>query len=149
MTKERPCRRDPLSKEQRSALMGRIRSTGTKPELAVASVLKSQRYCFVSHESTLPGTPDFVLPRRKLAIFVHGCFWHAHTCQRGRSMPKTRPAFWERKRRANVRRDRAARAALLRQGYRVLVLWECKAKDRSQILSLLRSALATNARRVK
>src|SRR5689334_19619411 len=106
--------------------MSRIRGTGTRPEELVEAILRSLRYRFVSHEPSLPGKPDFVLTRRKVAIFVHGCFWHAHSCRRGRSIPGTRTAFWQRKKDANVKRDRRAVSALRRLGFRVIVLWECK-----------------------
>jgi DNA mismatch endonuclease (patch repair protein) len=120
---------DKLSRATRSALMGRIRSCGTSPERRVASILRRMRYRFHSNDSRLPGTPDFVLPRRKVAIFVHGCFWHTHTCRRGMSKPATRAKFWERKRKATLARDRRALRALRMLGYRVVVLWECKLKD--------------------
>lgn len=81
------------------------------------------------HDTNLLGTPDFVLIRQALAIFVHGCFWHAHSCKRGRSKPSTRRDFWMSKKAANVARDRRAKLALTRLGYHVLVLWECELGD--------------------
>lgn len=119
--------------------MKAVRSKNTGPELLVAEALRSARFRFVQHDSTLPGTPEFVLVRHRVAIFVNGCFWHYHTCKRGRSIPATRRQFWESKKRKNQARDRKTRAQLRRRGYRVLVLWECKLTDLSRIKTMVRS----------
>jgi len=140
------CRSDSLSDVQRSALMALIRSKNTLPERLVAALLCSMRYRFASHDATLPGTPDFVLTRHKLAIFVHGCFWHAHSCRRGRSMPVTRRDFWEGKKKANVVRDRRAKASLRRLGFRVLTIWECQLRDENSIRASIRAGIATSRR---
>src|SRR5258706_480530 len=116
----------------RSEMMARVRSKGTRPEVAVLSIIRAARFQVSQHVRSLPGTPDFLLPRRRLAIFVHGCFWHAHSCRRGRSMPAVRRAFWQAKKAANRARDRRSTAALRRLGYRVLVLWECQLKDEAK-----------------
>ena len=104
------------------------------------------RYSFTSHDASLPGTPDFVLLRHRLAIFVHGCFWHAHSCRRGQSMPTTRRAFWRRKKDTNVARDRRATTALRRLGYRVLVVWECKLTNPHRLAFAIRAAVASARR---
>ena len=77
------------------------------------------------HDSQLPGKPDVVLHALHKIVFVHGCFWHMHRCKYGRVAPKTNRAFWEAKRRGNVDRDRKAIKALKRDGWKVLVVWEC------------------------
>lgn len=120
--------------------MTKIKSRGTRPERVVMLLIRSLRYRCRAHAADLPGTPDFVLSRRELAIFVHGCFWHAHSCRRGRSMPTTRRAFWVAKKAANVARDRRAKAALRKLGYRVLVIWECELQDPSAVKAKIRAA---------
>ena len=133
---------DRLSPTQRRRLMARVKSKGTRPEREIATLLCSLRYHFSSHDASLPGTPDFVLNRHKLAIFVHGCFWHAHSCRRGQSMPTTRRTFWRRKKDTNVARDRRATTALRRLGYRVLVVWECKLTNPPRLALAIRAAVA-------
>lgn len=84
---------------------------------------------FRLHRRDLPGRPDVVLSRHRAAIFIHGCFWHRHACPRGRSEPSTRRTFWRAKFAGNVDRDRRAVQALRREGWRVLVVWECQTGD--------------------
>lgn len=78
------------------------------------------------HRKDLPGKPDLVFPSRRIAVFVHGCFWHQHPgCGRAR-LPATRSDFWREKLEANVRRDTAAVAALEAAGWTALIVWECE-----------------------
>lgn len=105
--------------------MAAIRSANTKPEVRVRSALHAQGLRFRLHRKDLPGKPDIVLPKFRTAIFVHGCFWHCHSCKYGSVVPATRPEFWAAKRGGNVARDRKNRAALRKLGWRVLVVWEC------------------------
>src|SRR5580698_828784 len=104
--------------------MRKIRSKDTSPEQTVANHLRSMRFRFIMNDTTLPGKPDFRLIRHKIVVFVHGCFWHRHSCRRGRSQPKTRRAFWMGKLEANRRRDRRTIRELRSQGWHVLILWE-------------------------
>lgn len=107
--------------------MRAVRSKGTKPERLVYSWLSAHcRYTLQSNRADLPGRPDIVLPGAAVAIFVHGCFWHGHTCSRGGRLPKTNREYWSRKIARNRRRDRKAAADLREMGYRVFHLWECK-----------------------
>lgn len=117
---------DTLSKEHRSWNMSRIRSKHTKPELFVRSTLHSMGYRFRLHPGNIFGSPDIVLPRHKLVIFVHGCFWHRHKGCRFAYNPKSRIQFWQTKFRNNVERDKKVRRALKREGWKVLIVWECK-----------------------
>ena len=110
----------------RSELMGRIRGKDTGPELVVRRLVHALGYRFRLHRRDLPGSPDLVLSRHRKVIFVHGCFWHRHSCKRGQSMPATRVAFWSQKFRANQLRDRAALIELRRLGWRTLIIWECE-----------------------
>ena len=111
---------DRLTKAQRSANMSRIRGKDTTPELTVRSLLHRMGYRFRLHRSDLPGKPDIVLPKYQSVIFVHGCFWHMHSCRRGRSTPVTNARFWKAKREANRKRDRRNVQRLRRLGWRVL-----------------------------
>ena len=116
---------DRLSPEARSALMARIRGKDTRPELAVRSMLHAMGFRFRLHRRDLPGTPDIVLPGRRKAIFVHGCFWHGHRCGCAR-LPKTRLDYWGPKIAANRARDGRKAAALRREGWSVAAVWECQ-----------------------
>lgn len=84
---------------------------------------------FRLHRRDLPGRPDIVLPKFRTVIFVHGCFWHCHSCKYGSVVPATRAGFWASKRGGNVTRDRANVAALQKAGWRVFVLWECEVRS--------------------
>jgi DNA mismatch endonuclease Vsr len=123
--------RDPLSPEQRSELMGRIRAKDTKPEMVVRRLAHALGYRFRIHSSKLPGRPDLVFPARRKAVFVHGCFWHAHPGCRRAFSPKTRPDYWRAKLDANRERDARAVSQLEKQGWSVLVIWECEVGDPS------------------
>src|SRR3712207_4310609 len=96
---------DLLSPEQRSSLMRRVRRESTKPELVVRSKLHAMGYRFRLHRRNLPGTPDIVLPRRRIASFVHGCFWHGHEGCRRYRLPGTRTEWWADKIASNRARD--------------------------------------------
>jgi DNA mismatch endonuclease (patch repair protein) len=106
--------------------MKRVRRTRTAPEEAVAELLRWIGLRMRRNVSSLPGSPDFANKSRRIAIFVHGCFWHAHPgCDRAR-MPKANRTFWRTKLSANVARDERKRRALKAAGYRVTVIWECE-----------------------
>lgn len=125
---------DVHSPEQRSYNMSRIRSTNTKPELLVRSLVHRMGYRFRLHRKDLPGKPDLVLPRHRKVIFVHGCYWHMHRCRYGRVVPKTNTEFWQNKRQGNVKRDQRNLKQLRQDGWQVLVLWECWTRDAEQKL---------------
>jgi DNA mismatch endonuclease (patch repair protein) len=109
--------------------MARVGRRDTKPELMVRSALHRAGYRFRVCRSDLPGSPDIVLPRFRIVIFVHGCFWHQHPdCGRA-AKPKSNLAFWEEKLARNRERDITATAQLLAGGWRVLVVWECELRS--------------------
>lgn len=112
----------------RSRMMAGIRGKNTKPELIVRRYLHACGYRFRLHRRDLPGRPDLVLPKYKLAIFVHGCFWHRHEGCSYATFPKTRRLFWEEKLSGNVRRDQGQLASLNAMGWRVITVWECGLK---------------------
>ena len=108
--------------------MRRVGSKDTGPELTVRRLLTSLRLRYRLHRKDLPGAPDIVLPGRRLALFVHGCFWHGHDCKRGARAPKTNADYWRAKIARNVARDAASLAALADLGWRAEVIWECELK---------------------
>jgi len=124
-----PRGRFPDVPEKRRLLMGRVRGVDTKPEMVVRRTLHRMGLRFRLHRRDLPGRPDIVLPRHRVAIFVHGCFWHRHPGCRATTTPKTRAEFWAAKFDANVARDRLAETGLAAAGWNVLVVWECDTKD--------------------
>ena len=131
---------DTLSPIERSARMARIRSKDTKPELLVRKSLWAAGYRYRLHAEGLPGKPDMVLPSLGIAILVHGCFWHHHSCQKGR-IPERNAAFWRAKLETNKSRDRRNRATLRQAGWKVTVVWECSlstiARRKRQLAKLL------------
>ncbi len=120
---------DRITPERRSWNMSRIRCRDTMPEIRVRSILHRMGCRFSLRRKDLPGKPDVVLSRRKIAVFVHGCFWHRHGNCRNSVVPKTRTEFWISKLENNVKRDRGNISALRRLGWRVLVVWECELAD--------------------
>lgn len=117
---------DIYSIQKRSEIMSRVRNRDTKPELAVRSFLHRQGLRFRVQCRGLPGVPDLTFGSRRIALFVHGCFWHGHVGCRNASMPTTRRQFWENKILANRERDARNRAALEKLGWVVLEIWECE-----------------------
>ncbi len=113
-------------------MMSGIRGKDTKPEIVVRSFLHRSGLRFRLH-AKLPGKPDLIFPRYRIALFVHGCFWHRHRdCGRA-AIPKTRTGWWEAKFERNVARDRRNSRALRRLGWRVLTIWECETEDVSKL----------------
>lgn len=119
---------DCFTTQERSAVMRRVRSRGTGPETTVRRLLRARGVGYRLNRADLPGKPDIVLAGRRLAIFVHGCFWHGHDCARGARVPKANRAYWVAKVGRNRARDAAARAALRALGWRVETVWECELK---------------------
>lgn len=107
--------------------MSHIRSTGTKPEELVRKNLFARGFRYRKNVKELPGCPDIVLPKYKAVIFVNGCFWHKHDCSRF-VWPSTNEEYWHRKIEGNVERDKLCQEKLHKQGWKVLVVWECELK---------------------
>lgn len=134
---------DRLLPSQRSALMARVRSKDTAPELIVRKIVHALGYRFRLHGKDLPGRPDLVLPRHHAVIFVHGCFWHRHSDCRRASLPKSRTKFWHSKLARNSERDSIAHRQLRAAGWRVLVVWECQTKKLDRLRGRLSKFLST------
>lgn len=135
---------DTLTKENRSERMGRIKARDTKPEMIARRLVHSLGYRYRLHRRDLPGCPDLVFAKRRKVIFVHGCFWHRHSnsaCKLTR-LPKSRLDFWLPKLEANRERDKKNIEQLAKDGWGVLVLWECELKDHAFIKSRIESFLA-------
>ena len=124
---------DILTRKMRSVLMSRIRGVDTKPELFVRRALHAKGYRFRTHFRELPGRPDLVFTKRHAVIFVHGCFWHRHGCRKTYD-PKSRREFWREKFADNVSRDRRNQYLLARDGWRVLIVWECETESDDTLL---------------
>ncbi|HRN52125.1 MAG TPA: very short patch repair endonuclease [Gemmatimonadaceae bacterium] len=127
----------------RSRIMSAIRGKDTKPELQVRRAIHAAGLRYRLHTRDLPGSPDIVLPRLKTVVFVHGCFWHAHCCQR--SKPKTRAKFWAQKFETNQARDRRVRYFLKAAGWQVHVIWECELKREAPLRRLVRTLIRRRA----
>lgn len=134
---------DRLTPKQRSENMSRIRARDTRPERVVRSALQRLGYRFCRNRKDLPGTPDIVLPKHRLVIFVHGCFWHRHRNCRLSYNPKSNLAQWQDKFLANVARDHRVRQQLRRLGWRVRVVWECQTRTPDALAAKLRAILDT------
>jgi DNA mismatch endonuclease (patch repair protein) len=121
---------DTLSPEERSTRMGLVRGSDTKPEMMIRRLVHGMGYRYRLHISTLPGKPDMVFRSRGKIIFVHGCFWHRHPSSKCRlaRLPKSRLDFWGPKLERNRERDRDAVRSLKRDGWQVMIIWECQIK---------------------
>lgn len=126
---------DIWSKERRSAVMAKIKSRDTKPEWIVRRYLYSRGYRYRKNVKGLPGTPDIVLRKYGIVIFVHGCFWHGHEVDG--HMPRSNSDFWKKKIERNKLRDERNKAVLLKMGWKVMTIWECQLKPAVREQTLL------------
>lgn len=120
---------DTVDSKTRSYMMSRVKGKNTKPELIIRKYLHSQGFRFRLHVSNLPGKPDIVLPKYKLCIFIHGCFWHRHDNCKYATVPKTRTTFWINKLEYNKYRDIRVKLQLHGTGWRVFEIWACGLKN--------------------
>lgn len=137
---------DTLSPERRSWLMSRVAAKNTKPELIVRRALTALGYRYRLHRTDLPGKPDIVFPSMRKAIFVHGCFWHRHANCSGASTPKSNVVFWRTKFESNVERDKRNVRALRRNGWSVLIVWQCQTRNPERLTRRLERFLERQAR---
>ena len=115
---------DNVDTQTRSRIMSSVGQKNTRPEILLRSALHQAGHRYRVHVKGLPGTPDLVFSRFRGVVFVHGCYWHSHGCYKS-TVPKTNRDFWDKKFRANRTRDKRKCTDLQRQGWRVLVIWEC------------------------
>lgn len=132
---------DVYDADKRSAVMRQVKGSGTTPERTLRRLLTRLGARYRLNRKDLPGSPDIVLPGRRLAIFAHGCFWHGHDCARGARVPKTNRDYWLAKVGRNRIRDAAAAEALSGSGWRVEVIWECEMKDEAALADRLAALL--------
>ncbi len=128
---------DVVSPDVRSRMMAGIKGKNTRPEIQIRKLLFAAGYRFRLHRRDLPGTPDIVMPGKRIAIFVHGCFWHGHQGCKLAKIPSTRTDFWTAKIKANILRDRMAIDQLSLGGWRVLVVWECAVCEKGSATDLM------------
>jgi len=108
--------------------MSRIRSAHTQPEIVVRKFLHAQGFRYTLHNKKLPGRPDIVLPKYKTIVFIHGCFWHGHSNCKYYVVPKTRTEWWLNKINTNKANDTKAIKALKKEGWKIIIIWECNLK---------------------
>jgi len=132
---------DVYDADKRSAVMRQVKGSGTGPERTLRRLLTRLGARYRLNRKDLPGSPDIVLPGRRLAIFAHGCFWHGHDCARGARVPKANRDYWLAKVGRNRARDAAAAEALSGSGWRVEVIWECEMKDEAALADRLAALL--------
>lgn len=126
--------------------MSQVGQKNTGPELRVRKAAHSMGYRFRLHRKELPGTPDLIFPSRKLALFVHGCYWHRHPACRKASLPKSRKDYWTAKFASNVARDERVKVELEARGWDVEIIWECQTKDVDQLRARLHAILSSDSR---
>lgn len=123
---------DIFSKRKRSEVMSKVSQKDTSLEIVVRKLLFKNGFRFRKNYSKLPGSPDIVLPKYKVVIFIHGCFWHGHICKAGR-LPKTNIEFWAEKINNNKKRDRKKKYQLQKLGWRVISIWQCKLMSKKKL----------------
>jgi DNA mismatch endonuclease, patch repair protein len=124
---------DVFTPEQRSAVMRKVPGRNSSAELKVRRLLRALGVGYRLHRKDLPGSPDIVMAGRRLAVFVHGCFWHGHDCRRGARAPKAHADYWSAKIARNKERDARVQAELTALGWRPVVVWECELKDEATL----------------
>lgn len=137
---------DVVDSATRSRMMSGIRSKDTKPEMTVRRYLHGRGFRYRLHAKDLPGSPDLVLPKYRVAILVHGCFWHRHPGCRFATTPASNIEKWNTKFQMNVDRDARKLTSLQAAGWRVIVVWECELRrDPLERLQRLASEISENA----
>ena len=113
---------DVLTPEQRTYNMSKIRGKNTGPEIKLRKMLWSEGIRGYRIHHNLPGQPDIVFTKKKIAIFIDGCFWHK--CPACFQEPETRKEFWMKKIQSNVDRDKKVNEQLQAEGWTIIRIWE-------------------------
>ena len=121
---------------QRRFNMQQIKGKDTKPEMQVRTFLHAHGYRYRLHDKKLPGKPDIALRKYNTLIFIHGCFWHGHTNCKYYTVPKTRTEWWLNKINGNIANDKKAMAALKKEGWKIITIWECQLKPAKVVNTL-------------
>lgn len=119
---------DIWDKKTRSLIMSRVPQKNSKPEIIVRKFLFSKGFRYRTNVKKLPGTPDIVLPKYRTVIFIHGCFWHGHTC-RAAHLPTTNLNYWQIKITKNMERDNRKNNELEKLGWNIIIVWQCELKN--------------------
>lgn len=135
---------DVYGADKRSEVMRRVKGRDTTPERTLRRLLTELGARYRLNRKDLPGSPDIVLPGRRLVLFAHGCFWHGHDCPRGGRVPKTNRDYWLGKVARNRARDATVGAALVEAGWRVETVWECEMKNEAALTGRLAALLDTS-----
>lgn len=118
---------DTVSQERRSEIMSHIKSQNTSIEILVRQQLFALGLRYRINYKPLPGKPDIVFTKKKVAIFIHGCFWHGHDIGcRYSHVPQSRAEYWSAKISRTKERDMSHINNLTSNGWRVLTIWECE-----------------------
>jgi DNA mismatch endonuclease (patch repair protein) len=128
---------DHVSQAKRSMIMRSVRAKHSSPELAVRKIIFALGYRYRLHGANLPGKPDIVFPGKKKVIFIHGCFWHAHGCPKGKP-PKSNLSFWLPKFEKNKTRDTENVNSIISLGWKPLVIWQCEIKNKDVLIEKIR-----------
>lgn len=131
---------DIYTKEKRSQIMASISGENTKPEILVRSSLFKEGFRFRKNVKTLLGKPDIVLPKYKTVIFIHGCFWHGHSCKRA-SYPSSNVEFWKKKIQNNIVRDKRVKNELRKEGWKILTIWNCELKNKKVFVNTMKKLI--------
>lgn len=119
---------DIWDKQRRSSIMAKVPQKNSKPEVIVRKYLFSKGFRYRTNVKKLPGSPDIVLSKYKTAIFIHGCFWHGHTCRAGH-LPSSNINYWQKKIKRNVERDNRKNLELNELGWHIITIWQCELKN--------------------
>lgn len=135
---------DVFDPKERSEIMRRVRSKGTQPEVLVRGILRRMGVRYRSHPRSLPGKPDLVVVGQRKVIFVHGCFWHGHSCSAGK-LPKSNRSYWKSKQAKNTARDAKNIRALRLRGWKPMIVWECEIRGMKRLRGKLARFLKRKA----
>lgn len=127
---------DTFDPNQRSEIMRKVRSSGTKPELVVRSMVRRLGIRYRSCLRNLPGKPDLVVVEQRKVVLVHGCFWHGHDCEAGK-LPKSNRSYWKSKQAKNEIRDEQNARELRSRGWKRMVIWECEIRKNERLQAKL------------
>lgn len=131
---------DRVTEATRSRIMAAVHTKNTSAEKTVRSIVYGMGYRYTLNRRELPGSPDLVFKGRRKVIFVHGCFWHGHSCKYGR-LPKSKLDYWQPKIQANRNRDRMQSRRLRKAGWSLMVIWQCQLKGREELEARIRRFL--------
>ena len=140
---------DHLTKSARSANMAQIKATNTKPEVLLRKALFAMGLRYRLHAKSLPGTPDIVFPKAKIAVFVNGCFWHRHSGCKFTTMPKSNSAFWQRKFAKTIERDKRVLRDIAAMDWIPLIVWTCEIRRDESLNATARKIAEIIRRRQK